>query len=120
MLRQHGEFYPFGGYMESNGNIVHLGAADDDTDRPRSDDLIFVVRGALQELARGNKCIATALVFDVSVAVPGSNSKSDAIQACLDHREGNSAEVFFPYQVTGSEVVYGESFAQQGKCEIFV
>jgi hypothetical protein len=42
MLRRHGEFYPFGGYMEADGKIVHLGAADDDTDRPKSKDLVFV------------------------------------------------------------------------------
>lgn len=119
MLRRHGEFYPFGGYMEPDGKIVHLGAQDGDTDRPKSKDLIFVLRDALQNLARANQCDATALVFDVSVALPGSNRKSEAIQVCVDHRDGYSAEVFFPYQVIGNDVVYGETFAQQGKSEVF-
>lgn len=119
MLRLHREFYPFGGYMEPDGNIVRLGAVDGDTDHPKSKDLIFVLRDALQEFARANRCIATALVFDVSIAAPGSDEKGNAIQVYADHLGGYSAEVFFPYQIIGGEVVYGESFAQLGKREIF-
>jgi hypothetical protein len=119
MLRQYGEFYPFGGYLKSDGNVVHVAAADAGTDHPKSKDSIFVLRDAFQDLARGNQCYATALVFDVFVALPGSNRKSDAIQVCLDHREGYSAEVFLPYEVISGGVVFGETFAQHGKCEIF-
>jgi hypothetical protein len=119
MLGRHGEFYPFGGYIERDGNIVHLGAQDGDSDHPKPKDLIFVLRDTLQNLARTDRCDATALIFDVSIALPGSGRKGDAIQACLDHRDGYSAEVFFAYQIVGGEVVYGETFAQQGKGEIF-
>jgi hypothetical protein len=120
MLRRHGEFYPFGGYLEADGKIVHLGAADDDTDRPKSKDLIFVLRSALQELARDKKCVATALLLNVSVALPCSDHKIDAIQVCVDHLEGYSAEVFHPYQVACNDIVYGETRAQRGRQEIFV
>jgi hypothetical protein len=52
MLRQYGEFYPYGGYMKPDGTIVDVGADDPDTDRPKSRDLIYVLRNSFQEMAR--------------------------------------------------------------------
>ncbi len=39
MLSQYGEFYPYDGYMKPNGEIVQVGAKDEDTDYPKSKDL---------------------------------------------------------------------------------
>jgi|SRR5215472_8765345 len=119
MLRQHGEFYPYGGYMKPDGTIVDVGAEDPDTERPKSKDLIYVLRSSFREMADNNKCKAVAIVFDVAVNLPESNRKSDAIQVCVDHADGYSAEVFFPYQIVNREIVYEKTFAQEGKHEIF-
>jgi len=119
MLREHGEFYPYGGYMKPDGGIVHVGAEDEDTDYPKSKDLLYVLRDSLSEMADAGKCKATALVFDVRITVPGTSRKGDAIQVCLEHEDGYSAEVFFPYNMEGSCLTYGATFAQQGKHEIF-
>jgi len=43
MLREHGEFYPYGGYMQTSGEIVDVGAGEPDTDYPKSKDLIYVL-----------------------------------------------------------------------------
>ena len=119
MLKQYGEFYPYGGYMRLDGTIVDVGAEDSETDRPQSRDLIHVLRSDFRELARNRQCKAAAVVFDVAVKVPNSDRKSDAIQICVDHEDGYSVEVFFPYQIVNNEVVYGSTFAQEGKREIF-
>jgi hypothetical protein len=119
MLRQHGEFYPYGGYMKPDGTIIEVGADDPDTDRPKSRDLIYVLRNSFREMASMNHCKAVAMVFDVAVTLPESDQKSDAIQVCVEHVEGYSAEVFFPYQIVSKEIVYGKTFAQQGKSDIF-
>jgi hypothetical protein len=119
MLRQHGEFYPYGGYMKPDGTVVDVGADDPDTDRPKSRDLIYVLRSSFREMASTNQCKAVAIVFDVVVNLPDSDRKSDAIQVCVDHADGYSAEVFFPYQIVNNEIVYEKAFAQKGKCEIF-
>src|SRR5258706_10131147 len=87
MLRQHGEFYPYGGYMKPDGTIVEIGAADPDTDHPKSKDLIYVLRSSLQEMARHHQCKAVAIVFDITVTLPNSNRKSDAIHVCIEHSE---------------------------------
>ena len=119
MLRENGEFYPYGGYMKPDGTIVEMGAADPDTEHPESKDLIYVLKSSLQELARRRGCKAVAIVFDVTVKLPNSDRKSDAIQVCVEHAEHYAAEVFFPYRRTKKDVVYGETFAQQGKSEVF-
>lgn len=119
MLREHGEFFPYGGYMKSSGEIVHVGAKDPATDRPKSKDLIAILQSSFQELVRSGQCKAVALVYDVSVTLPQSNCRSDAIQVCVDHVGNYSAEVFFPYKKTNHEVIFGEVFAQQGKYLFF-
>jgi hypothetical protein len=119
MLREYGEFYPYGGYMKPDGSIVDVGANDSDTNHPKSKDLIYVLRSSFREMVSMNQCKAVAIVFDVAVNVPNSSRKSDAIQVCVDHIDGYSAEVFFPYQIINNEIVYEKTFAQEGKREIF-
>jgi hypothetical protein len=119
LLKKQGTFYPFGGYMEPNGEITHVGAKDSDTDYPMSEDLIDLLRSSFREMAGTRKCKASALIIDVRVTPAGSNQKTDAIQACLDHVDGYSVEVFFPYRIVDGEVVFGETYACQGKYEIF-
>jgi len=83
MLRQHGEIYPYGGYMKPDGTIVDVGADDPDTDRPKSKDLLYVLRSSFREMASAYQCKAVAVVFDVAVNLPNSNRKSDAIRSAL-------------------------------------
>ena len=120
MLSQFGEFYPYGGYMKPNGEIAHVGAGDEEIDRPRSKDLLYVLQDSFSEMAGKGACKATAIVFDVRVAPPGTEEPSDAVQVCLEHADGYSAEVFLPYRINrGGQVSFGAMFAQEGKHEIF-
>ena len=119
MLRQFGEFYPYGGYMKFDGEIVHLGAKDPKTNRPKSRDLIAILKNSFRDLAKNNQCKATALVYNVVVTLSGRNRKSDAIQVCLDHVDNYSAEVFFPYRLGDKQIVYPQTFGQKGKNKIF-
>lgn len=119
MLKEYGEFYPYGGYMKPNGEIVDVGAKEEDTDFPRSKDLLYVLRDSFSQLAETGKCKATAIVFDVRVNLPDEGRKGDAIQVCLEHVDGYSAEVFFPYEVENGQLKCGKTFAQQGEHRIF-
>jgi hypothetical protein len=84
MLSQFGEFYPFGAYMKPSGEIAHAGAEDEETDHPKSKDLLYVLRDSFSEMAATGACKATAIVFDVRVVPPGTEEKSDAVQVCLN------------------------------------
>jgi hypothetical protein len=119
MLRDYGELYPYGGYMKPDGEIVHVGAEDEDTDRPNSKDLFYVLRDSFTEVARAGQCKATAIVFEVRIDLPETTTKSDAIQVCAEHADGYSVEVFFPYKIEGIHLNYGTTFAQKGKHDIF-
>jgi hypothetical protein len=119
MLRRYGEFYPYGGYIRPNGETVHVGVKDPDTDRPKSRRVMSTLAKGFRDLRADNQCKATALVYNVVVPLPDNQGTSDAIQVNVDHIDTYSAEVFFPYKLVGREVVYGNTFAQEGKYEIF-
>ena len=120
MLREHGEFYPYGGYLKRGGEIVHVGAKDEDTEYPKSKDLLYVLRDSFSAMAEAGECTATAIVFDVRIDLPQTHKKSDAIQISLEHADGYSADVFFPYEIgEDGRVTYGTTFAQEGNYEIF-
>lgn len=120
MLREYGEFYPYGGYVKPDGEIVHVGAKSGHTDHPKSQELIDLLQGSFREMARAKQCKATAIICDVKVKLPDSDRKSDAIQACLDHESGYSVKVFFPYELIAGEIVYGDTFAYAGERQIFI
>lgn len=119
MLSERGEFYPFGGYMKLDGGIVNVGAEQVGTDMPKSTDLFQVLKRSFQEKARCNECRATAILVDVRIIPPNRSEKSDAIQVLLDHKDGYTAEVFYPYLGENDAIVYGAIFAQRGDGEIF-
>lgn len=119
MLQDHGQFYPYGGYMKPSGEIVEVGAQDEDTDYPKSQDLLHVLRDSFSDMGKSGGCRATALVFDARVDFPETAKKTNAIQVCIEHIDGYSAEIFFPYEIRDSRLNYGVTFAQEGKREIF-
>ncbi|MGH8020201.1 MAG: hypothetical protein ACREIA_18370 [Opitutaceae bacterium] len=119
MLSERGEFYPFGGYVKREGGIVHVGAEQVGTDQPKSADLFLLLKQSFQEKARNDECRATAILADVRIVPPGSSQKSDAIQVSLDHKDGYTAEVFYPYRRENGGIVYESIFAQKGDGDIF-
>ena len=119
MLSEHGEFFPYGGAINSKGEIIHIGASDGD-EHPPSQKLIDVLIESFQAQAKAGAYRATAIVFDVRVKLPSSEHKTDAVQINLDHADGLSVECFLPYEIKGKgKVVYGEMFAQKGSAKIF-
>jgi hypothetical protein len=118
MLQQHGEFFPYGAALDSSGKVVSV-AGYDGRETPPSADVIRLLRQAFVSGAKGGKYRATALVYDVRVALPGSETKSDAIAVALDHKDGYSVVVYLPYRLEASKLVAGDMFAQKGAQEIF-
>lgn len=43
--------------------------------------------------------MAGSLVYDVRVIPPGQSEKTDAIQIDLDHIDGMSVTMFYPYKI---------------------
>jgi hypothetical protein len=118
MLHKHGEFFPYGYALNSNGEPVSV-AAYDGREHPPSAELIRLLKQVLTEEAKTGKYKATALVYDVRVQLPSNGAKSDAIAVSLNHKDNYSVIVFFAYKLDGAKVVMGEVFAQQGESDIF-
>ena len=118
MLDRHGEFYPYGGAMTTDGQITSV-AAYDSREHAASTDVIEFVKSAFVAGAREGKYRATALVYDVRVTLPSDGKKSDAIAVSLNHRSHNSVTVLFPYTIENAKAVIGPAVAQKGEADVF-
>jgi len=118
MLKQEGEFFPYGGALKSTGEIASI-ASYDGREQPPSSDVIALLKYGFVDGAKSGKYKATALVYDVRVVLPSSGEKSDAIAISVNHRDNYSVIVYYPYQLNDGKLTYGESFAQQGEFDIF-
>ncbi|HEY7641682.1 MAG TPA: hypothetical protein VH814_18270 [Steroidobacteraceae bacterium] len=118
MLAKRGAFYPFGGAMTPDGEIVNI-AGYDGWERPSSASLIELLNEAFREDAALGKYKATAVVYDVRVTIPDTTIKSDAIAVALDHRDDYSVIVLFPYSIEKGEVRIREPYAEKGSHRVF-
>jgi len=119
MLHDYGEFHPFGGMLKHDGEIVHIGATTGEDMSP-ADSLVEIMVDNFRRAAREKAIKAAAIVLNVTVIVPSTSVKSDAIEVRIDHRDGYSANVFFPYRSTDDQgILYEAAFASRGNSLIF-
>jgi hypothetical protein len=118
MLGEHGEFFPYGRAMRPNGEIVYV-AGYDGREHPPSLDIIQLIKSAFVKGANDGSYLATALIYDVRIAITDPDEKKDAVAVSLNHRDGYSVIVMFPYRLDGVNVVFGEALAQAGEADIF-
>ena len=118
MLTSHGRFFPFGGAMRADGQLVSIAGYDGD-ERPQSIDVITLMKDAFVAAARKGEYRATAIVYDVKVKSPSTEEKSDAVAVSLNHRDNYSVVILFPYKLEGGKLIVGTVFAQEGEADIF-
>jgi hypothetical protein len=118
MLREHGEFYLYGGVMMPDGSMQHF-AASDGTEHPKSSDLMDLLVAKFREDGRQGKYKAIGIVYDVRTLPPGASEKTDAIAVRLDHEAGYSAMVMIPYRLVEGQLMKGTTFAVKGDGSIF-
>lgn len=118
ILGEQGEFFPYGGAMCPNGEIVYV-AGYDGREQPPSLDIIQLIKEAFVKGANDGVYSATALVYDVLIAVSAADEKRDAIAVSLNHRDGYSVIVIFPYRLQAGDVIFDEALAEAGEADIF-
>ena len=69
--------------------------------------------------AKKGDYIATALVYDVRVIPPGQKEKTDAIAVDINHRDGISQTVIYPYRLKDKQLVVGEPYAIGNQHPVF-
>ena len=117
MLAKHGEFLPYGAALNAQGEVVSI-AGYTGEEQPPSQDVIDLLRKSFIDGARKGQFDATALYYDVRIKT-NQDETSDAVAIELDHKDGYSVVVFFPYQIELGVVSFGEISAQQGQNSVF-
>jgi hypothetical protein len=113
MLAEHEEFHPYGGFLRTDGSIVHVGAEARSVDYPSGKDLIDSLQRDFRRRAKNGEIKAAAIVSNVRVTPPSKHERSDAIQATVEHRDSYCADVFFPYRIDEKGIVeFASVFAQ--------
>src|SRR6266542_2282706 len=95
MLRKEGEFFPFGGTIDNDGQ-VGLTAADTGDARPASQEVVELLAEGMRAQASAGQIRAAAICYD-SRFTPEGGAKTDAIAVSLEHREGDAVLVIQPY-----------------------
>ncbi len=111
MLREYGEFYPFGAFMSSSGEIQWVGAKMEDDDHPPSESLIDLLTETFKNQAARGGLRAAAICYDVLTVPPGEDRKRDAICCGLSIIRENGGRVRPLRQGSRRDVQYGEVFA---------
>jgi hypothetical protein len=117
-LAEHGEFFPFGAALGTDGKQA-ITMAHDGSDRAPSQPLIELLRDGYRQGARSGRLVATALAYDALVIPPGQSTRTDAIAVELDHRWEYSTVVFVPYVIKSGQVRIGTAFVRAGENAIF-
>jgi hypothetical protein len=117
MLSQHHGFFPFGATMSPSGAVSRTAALEGD-EPPR--ELIALIEQGFIDGAQQGLYKATALALDVKTVPPGTKDKRNAVEVRLDHRNGYSVRVVFPYSYSLSgELTFDPPFAVSGDKKIF-
>lgn len=120
MLADLGQFWPYGAYMKPDGQIETV-AVQDDQSKAEPGDVIALMQNALRAGAQNGQYKATAIFYDVRIAMPNApQDKTDAIAVSLDHQDDYAITAILPYDKTpAGEIVYGNMFAQKAAGGMF-
>jgi hypothetical protein len=118
MLKKQRSFIPFAATMAPDGRIDGSMALTKDSSDVN--ELISMLELGLRQGASEGKYKATALVVDMVIVPPGKTAKQDGVAVRLDHRDGYSVIVGFPYSFSNTgELVVEAPFAQEGAHQVF-
>jgi hypothetical protein len=118
MLREFGEFHPFGGLLGSDGTSAHVGATTDRDYGPASE-LIGLLEREFHDRASAGMIRAAAIVTNRGLGPSATDEMKDAIEVRIDHVDGFSANVYVPYALNGGQLRVGRPFATRGTAFAF-
>jgi hypothetical protein len=118
MLIEHGTFYPYGGAMRPDGQLVSIGGYDG-TEHPPFAEIARLLKSGFIDAAKKGEYKATALVTDSRFTFSTSGEKTDAIAVALNHRDNYSVTVIIPYKINSGKLVLGATIGQKGEADVF-
>ncbi len=125
MLREYGEFLPFGATTSTDGEIRLVGAKGE-TEHPPSQELIDLLVAAFYTQAKADEIRACGICLDTRFRQSADAPTTDAICSRLESKSGECLAVYVPYSLSaessgkGYDITFGEVVAIFGTPEIFV
>ncbi len=118
MLKKEGEFAPIGAALDTNFEIKSYEVA---ATNPNSDEneLVQLLTDQFIKEASEGKIYASALVYNIVATSPITGEKSDAIAIVADHYLGYSAAIIYPYEISTSGLVFGDTWVQEDAVQVF-
>ena len=117
LLEEHGEFYPIGAVLTTDGAATFTAVHDGD-EFPDSRQVIQDLIAAHKQMAQANEIKASGIAWNAVIASEGK--KSNAIIVSLEHQDDYSVIVGLPYTIgLCKKIQYGELFAQRGNNDVF-
>jgi len=118
LLRKFGEFHPFAGAINNEGEVVSVGDHEREQDID-SEQLVISLKDTLR--TDKDKIKAGTVFYDVRTTDQETGNATDAIGVFVEHKDGKSAyEFFYPYQLQGKEeITMQESFGNALAKQIF-
>ena len=118
MLDEHGEFFPFGATISSEGQLAMSGAMTD-SDQPPSLELIDLMEEAFRQAASRGEIRASAICLDVLIR-PSGAEPTDAIEIRIEHQDADPVSVHLPYKKRRLRGIdYGDLSASPGTPRVF-
>ena len=111
LIKQDGEFYPFGAEIDNQGKLTHVGHHNGD-DFPLSQTRINEYKKYFETEIQNENIRAYAITFDTLVKRNPDSEKTDAIAIeCYSREVGQRTTYYFPYKrVTADKLEFGESW----------
>ena len=118
LLRKYGEFHPFAGAINNEGEVVSVGDHSGE-EQLESQELVSRLK---ESLKTGREHFKAGTVFyDVRTRDSETGNTSDAIAVFVEHKEGKTAyDFFYPYKLHGKEeITMQDSFGNALEKQIF-
>jgi len=116
-LSERGEFFPFGGSVKPDGEMV---AAMNGEQSP-SQDAVDLMTRRFRLQARSGQIRAAGICYDGRTTPPGETAKCDAICTSLEHKSGEAVNLILPYEKQSEGGIrYGQVFSTPRVPQIFV
>lgn len=119
ILEKQGWFPPFAVILDRDGHTTNF-VQHRDNGHPNPAELREQLRRTLRAKAESGKILASARVY-VSTAIPARESReSKVVIVELDHRDGTSLKVIYPwFSKLDETVTFEEPYRDKGRREIF-
>ena len=118
MLGTHGEFFPFGAFVNAAGAVEQFSGYTG-TEHPKPQELIELMSRAARRMAAEGRCRAVGMCVDVRTVLPGTTERTDAALAALEDATG-ALNVYLPYRKqTDGGIEYGSLVAVHANPTVF-